>query len=205
MPAWKHSSKYKWEPTWIISCVGTFGFLFHLCFPQTFLVFLKDVRHLGSDNYLCRPELLQLVPVPVPFCFLEGKGGRGLSSSLSFLFYVGRISHLPPGFVFCLSSLLPSIFAPVSSCPPALGFKELFLGQPSTLCESHATRLLWRFALNILPLRRLSNLSGLFPGLIAFLLTTSLQPSSLPFPGLPPPLLFSNDIPAPSVSMGTES
>lgn len=98
--------------------VGTFGFLFHLCFPQTFLVFLKDVRRLGSNSYLCRPEPLQLVPVPAPFCFLEGKGGGGVSLQLTFLPVVcGRICHLPPGFVFCLPSLLHSVFTPVSSCP----------------------------------------------------------------------------------------
>lgn len=171
MPALKHCSKYNWEPTWIISLVGTFCFLFHLCFLQPFLVFLKDFRRLGSNSYLCRHELLKLVPVPAPSCFLEGKK-EGRPLHLTFLTALrGCISHLPPGFVFCLPSLLPSIFAPSLLVPPwHLAFKELFLGQPSTLC-SHPTRVQWAFALNTLPFFYWKCLCAVgFPGLMAFLL-----------------------------------
>lgn len=124
------------------------------------------------------------------------KGGRGRSLQLTFLTVLrGRVSHLPPGFVFCLPSLLPSTFAPM-----ALGFKELFLGQPSSLCESHATRVLWRFALNILPLHRLTSVgcsqasspsSSQLPfSLPPFLSLVSLLPCSPPMMYQPPLFLW---------------
>lgn len=121
--------------------VGTFGFLFHLCFPQTFLVFLKDVRRLGSNSYLCRPEPLQLVPVPAPFCFLEGKGVGGcLSSSRSSPLYVAVFAIFLQVLCFVCHLFFTLSSPQCPRAPTALGFKELFLGQPSTLCECHATR-----------------------------------------------------------------